>query len=344
MTLNIDCSMGEGGGSLVRISTALASAIEKPLRLFNIRAKRTHPGLRAQHIEAINAITQFSGMNSDKLKVGNTETILTKENEQLDKATVQIGTAGSINLVAQAVLFYSLSQKRDLVLKIDGGATHGKWAPSVEYIQNITHNFIEKMQKDVLVNVERFGFYPKGGAKAIFQFKGHNNLSPLNLIEKGKLDKISLYSTVSKTLAVRDVAKRQIQSFLKKVRPTVEIDEHTNYVDSLCPGTGLTVIGHYSSGTRMGCFVPGERRLTAEQVGELCSQQWKENNQSTATVDIYSADQLIVPMALAEGKSEITTSRISNHTKTNIDLVKRFIDRKIIIKEKSNCFHISVEG
>ncbi|MCK5408637.1 MAG: hypothetical protein KAJ30_00100, partial [Candidatus Heimdallarchaeota archaeon] len=206
MTFDLDCSMGEGGGSIVRISAALASTFNQPLRLFNIRSKRSNPGLRPQHIEAINAINQFSGMIAENIRVGDTEVILRKGSEKKDKAIVQIKTAGSIGLVAQAVLYYSFSQKRDLTLTINGGATHGKWAPSVEYVENITHNFVEKMGRNISNVHEKYGFYPKGGARTTFQFKGHKNLTSLNLVEKGILEKITIYSTVSKVLATRNVA------------------------------------------------------------------------------------------------------------------------------------------
>ena len=134
MTVELDCSLGEGVGSVVRVSAALAAAMEKPLTLVNIRAKRRNPGLRAQHIEAINAIKQFSGAEAIGLQVGSGTVELTPGLEKRDYATVKIATAGSIGLVAQAVQNYACGQIRDLHLEIQGGATHGKWAPSIEYI------------------------------------------------------------------------------------------------------------------------------------------------------------------------------------------------------------------
>ncbi|MDO9046026.1 MAG: RNA 3'-terminal phosphate cyclase [Methanobacteriaceae archaeon] len=45
--IEIDGSLGEGGGSIVRISTALSALTSKPIHIFNIRAKRTKMGLAA---------------------------------------------------------------------------------------------------------------------------------------------------------------------------------------------------------------------------------------------------------------------------------------------------------
>ncbi|MEM3166481.1 MAG: RNA 3'-terminal phosphate cyclase, partial [Candidatus Methanomethylicia archaeon] len=43
------------------------------------------------------------------------------------------------------------------------------------------------------------------------------------------------------------------------------------------------------------------------------------------TVDSHAADQLIVYMALAEGKSIIKTSNLTMHTLTCIELAKKFL-------------------
>ncbi|MCG3224251.1 MAG: RNA 3'-phosphate cyclase, partial [Candidatus Heimdallarchaeota archaeon] len=42
MLIVLDCSMGEGGGSVVRISVALAAAASSPLKLINIRSNRSN--------------------------------------------------------------------------------------------------------------------------------------------------------------------------------------------------------------------------------------------------------------------------------------------------------------
>ncbi len=52
----IDCSHGEGGGQLLRTSVALAAITGQPVHLFNIRAKRSHPGLAPQHLTAVRTV------------------------------------------------------------------------------------------------------------------------------------------------------------------------------------------------------------------------------------------------------------------------------------------------
>lgn len=341
MKFKLDCSIGEGGGSIVRIAVALAAAKNIELELVNIRAKRSNPGLRAQHIEAIKAISQFSGISVRGLQIGSSFLVTSKNKNKQQEATVRISTAGSVSLVIQAILYYSLLENRKLMLKIEGGATHGKWAPSIEYTEYVTHKLLQQMRKDLMINIKQYGFYPKGGASCEIVYNSHETLSPLNLTERGELEEVRVFSIASDYLQKRKVAERQFQSFVNSTDINVDITSNVRYVKSLCPGTGLTAINRYSSGTLKGCFVPGEKQLSAEKVGEFCSKMWKENDNSLATVDKYATDQLIVPMALANGKSEIKTDQITNHTKTNIGLIQKLTNSIIEINKQKDYYLIT---
>jgi RNA 3'-terminal phosphate cyclase (ATP) len=344
MMFELDCSLGEGGGSLIRISVALAAAANIKLKLHNIRANRPNPGLRAQHIEAINAIQQLSGISTKGTELGSQTLIIEPGRQKNRSASVNISTAGSIALVAQAVMYYSITQGRDIDLFIKGGATHGKWAPSVEYVENITHSYLLNMKKEIKIKINQYGFYPKGGSNCSFSFSKHNVLSPLNLTERGSLEKIDVFSIASHNLENKKVAERQFESFVKRSNPRIEVIPHVKYVKSISPGTGLTAINEYSSGARIGCFVPGEKKITAEFVGNLCSKKWQEIEESSAAVDEYATDQLIIPLSMLEGHSVISTNKITNHTKTNIELAKKFSKAIINIKKKPNCYFIDVKN
>ena len=54
--IEIDGSIGEGGGQILRTSVALSALTLKPIIVKNIRAKRDKPGLRNQHVTAIKEV------------------------------------------------------------------------------------------------------------------------------------------------------------------------------------------------------------------------------------------------------------------------------------------------
>src|SRR5437773_2180566 len=73
--IEIDGSMGEGGGQVLRTSLALAAILRCEVRIFNIRAGRAEPGLKAQHLTSVRAVTEICGASSKGLQVGSTEFI-----------------------------------------------------------------------------------------------------------------------------------------------------------------------------------------------------------------------------------------------------------------------------
>ena len=337
MIYKIDCSIGEGGGSIIRIALALAAGTKTPIKLENIRSNRPNPGLQAQHVEAVRALQQLSGMKIKGCMIGSSTIEVSPGKAKCDLAKVNIKTAGSIPLVAQAVLYYAFSQTRTIELVINGGATHGKWAPSVEYIESVIYPLLSNMNKQIALKIGKYGFYPKGGAKCEFSFYKHTSLEPLLLNDKGDLIRVEVFSIGSSILRQRKVAERQLNSFLSAINVGIDIIPRVKYVNSLSPGTGLTVISQYSNGGITGCFVPGERKLTSEQVGKLCAHKWQKNYEGNSTVDEYAADQLIVPMALTDGNSSILVGKITNHTKTNIALIHKLTESKIeVVREREN--------
>jgi RNA 3'-terminal phosphate cyclase (ATP) len=50
-------------------------------------------------------------------------------------------------------------------------------------------------------------------------------------------------------------------------------------------------------------------------------------------MDMHLADQLLIYAAMAQGKTRYSTSRVSDHLRTNASVIGRFLDRKIEIEE-----------
>jgi RNA 3'-terminal phosphate cyclase len=59
--LELDGSVGEGGGQVLRVALALSAILNKPLHIYNIRKKRDNPGLRNQHLTAVRAVQAVCG-------------------------------------------------------------------------------------------------------------------------------------------------------------------------------------------------------------------------------------------------------------------------------------------
>ena len=68
----------------------------------------------------------------------------------------------------------------------------------------------------------------------------------------------------------------------------------------------------------------GERCVTAETIGKDVAHAALRYLQSTAAVDEYLADQLVLPMALA-GAGSLTAVAASSHLLTNLSVIEKFL-------------------
>jgi RNA 3'-terminal phosphate cyclase (ATP) len=76
----------------------------------------------------------------------------------------------------------------------------------------------------------------------------------------------------------------------------------------------------------------GERGKPAERVADEAADEAIAYLQADpAPVDAHSGDQLLLPLALADGPSEFRVATVTRHLTTNLAVIQRFIDRSIIV-------------
>ncbi|MEM4340434.1 MAG: RNA 3'-terminal phosphate cyclase, partial [Candidatus Nitrosocaldus sp.] len=138
--IRIDGSYGEGGGQILRTAIALSVITKRPIEVFNIRAKRPNPGLRPQHAAAVKILAEVFNARVENVEVGSSMIRFfpgeMESNDTSRKKRIDIGTAGSITLVLQALIpAVSISGKR-LEMEIVGG-TDVKWSPTLDYMRYV---------------------------------------------------------------------------------------------------------------------------------------------------------------------------------------------------------------
>ena len=83
----------------------------------------------------------------------------------------------------------------------------------------------------------------------------------------------------------------------------------------------------------------GRKGLPAERVAETACQELLSHHRSGAPVDPYLADQLVLPMILADGESRVRASQVSQHLLTNVWVVRQFL-----AADRADPTEIYVEG
>lgn len=152
----IDGAYGEGGGQLARLAMTLAAITGRAIRLVNIRARRAKPGLAAQHLTALRAVAALCAGELEGAALGATEVGFRPGPIRGGNYRLEVGTAGSVSLVLQAVLPVALRAEGPCRITIVGG-TDVKLAPPVDYLRLVFLSWLEDMVVRVRIASVRHG-------------------------------------------------------------------------------------------------------------------------------------------------------------------------------------------
>lgn len=325
--IEIDGSDGEGGGQILRTSLALSIITGTPVRIYNVRARRSKPGLMRQHLTAVQAAATVGAAHVAGDRLHSMEVVLTPGAIIGGRHRFAIGTAGSTTLVLQTVVFPLLLADRDSEIHLEGG-THNPLAPPVDFLQKSWAPALAAMGARVDIELQRHGFYPAGGGRLVVKIGGGAKLQPFERLNRGALQPGMARAIVARL--DRAIAERELEvvhARLKWSRPRLFSDR----VEADGPGNVLMLEQPHSAGVTVVSSM-GERGRRAEHVAAAACDELERFVAADVPVDEHLADQLLVPMALAGGGS-FRTLAATPHTTTNAAVIERFLPVRFRIED-----------
>ncbi len=325
--ISIDGSMLEGGGQILRSSIALSALTLKPIRVFNIRAKRRNPGLQAQHLTAVKVVAALSDAEVRGAYKGSMELVFIPRRRVAGSFKFDIGTAGSISLVLQAAAPVASLAPGKVTLHLTGG-TDVAWSPPIDYMRNVFSTVLSWFGPRLTIEVHRRGHYPRGGGRVTAVIEPVKKLKPIKAVKFGKLKEIRGISHCVKL--PKHVAERQAAAARKALEAAgidVPIEIEVEYYDPrkdphLGPGSGIVLWAISEEGHIIGADALGERGKPAEVVGREAAQKLLEDLETGMALDRHMADMVIPYMAVADGESEVGVARLTLHALTNIKVTE----------------------
>jgi RNA 3'-terminal phosphate cyclase (ATP) len=322
--------LGEGGGQVLRTSLSLSALTGRPFRLTNVRANRSKPGLRPQHLTAVRAVGRLCGaaLTGDHLDSQVLEFRPATPPQPgvyaFDVAAAASGgSAGSVMLIFQAVLWPLLFAGGQSRLTLRGG-THVPLSPPFHYIAHVAQPVFSRLGTTFNLELDKWGWYPAGGGmvSATIEPVARLNAPEFNNPPTGQVEGIAAVTNLPADIAQR-MARRA-----------------TNLLEAAGLDARITAMRETETGPGAGIFLwlpqagfsaLGRKGLPADKVAEVAVAETLAFVDNKEMVDRHLADQLLLPLALSHGYSRFTTDQLTSHTITNAELLRRWLDVTIDI-------------
>jgi len=316
----------EGGGQIVRTTLALSALTGKSVYINKIREKRPNPGLQAQHFVAAKALAAICSAETSDLAVGSRQVRFIPHERTGGRFRFDVGTAGSIPLILQALMPAAAYAPMPLDFELTGG-TDVRWSPSIDYLRLIQLPLLHEMGYRAAIQVNRRGHYPKGGGRVNCSISPSRLLKAARWLQRGELIGIEGISHCVRLPS--HVAERQANAAKAKLIDggfgAASITTETSPPDQdshIAPGSGITLAAKFKGGAILGADSLGERGKPAESVGEEAATKLLVELKSGAPLDRHMGDMIIPYMAVAQGRSEAQVSEITNHVLTNVKVAE----------------------
>ena len=340
--IEVDGSLKSGSGTMLRLSVAFSAITGRPLHMVNIRAKRSNPGLRPQHLEAVLTAAKLCRARVSGARVGSMEITFEPGPVEGGSFRAEIGTAGSIPMLIMTILPICIMAKSRVRVLIEKGGTDVRHAPTINYMRYVLLPVLAKMGVRARIRVLRYGYYPKGLGVVDLSVEPSRRLKPLVLEEFGSLEAIKGVS-VCTFLEKRKVAGRQARAareVLAKEGLEADIEVIYDRSNPAQRGSSIVLWAETDTGVILGADAIGELGKPAEVVGREAAEGLLAELRARATVDVHLADMLVPYVALAEGRSVYLTRELTDHLDTNIWLAERILGVKFKVERENGLYKV----
>ena len=249
-------------------------------------------------------------------------------------------------MLLMTVLPICLYAKKPVRLHVAKGGTDTQNAPTINYLRNVLLTALKRMGMEAELEIQRYGYYPKGMGEATLTVIPQPSLKPIRLERFGKLQTIQGVS-VCTFLADRKVAERQAEAakkalFAHGLEARFQVVNDTS--NTLQKGSSLALWAQTDTGALIGADAIGELKKSSEAVGLEAAEKLATELAAMPTVDVNLADMLVPYVALAQGESTYTTRVLTDHLDANIWLAEKILKTKFTVEKSGNLFKVTTAG
>lgn len=326
--VTIDGSTGEGGGQVLRTSLSLSAITGREIEIAKIRAGRAKPGLKRQHLTCVKAVAEICGAKVSDVDVGTMELTFAPGPIKGGDYRFDVGTAGSVTLVAQTVIPVLLKADKPSTVTITGG-THVPFAPVWEFFTETYLPELRRMGARVEAELVQPGFYPAAGGVVkirVWSFDGTKKVDWFDLRGLGELRGGKVVGVMSNLpVAIAEAEVGIVGSQLRDLNLVREVRE----VASFGPGNYCYVRLDYARCSIVFSAVGTHDKSRKWVAGETV-RQVRDFLKAGKACEKHLADQLLVPLNVFVGRQfgherwAVDIQEETLHYKTNREVILAF--------------------
>lgn len=340
--IEVDGQQRSGSGTILRLAIAFSSILKEELHIYNIRKRRTNPGLRPQHLEAVLTAAKICNAELKGARIDSTELWYSPRKIRSGRIDASIGTAGSIPMLLMTILPICAHSKEQIELKISEGGTDVRHAPTINYVDWILLPTLRKMGIETSLEVKRYGYYPKGNGEISITVDPPHKLRPIELEKFGEITRVDGIS-VATFLEDRKVAERQAKSAEKHLARNgikCEIRTVNDRSNTVQKGSSILIRTCTDTGVILGADSIGEIRKRSEQVGLEAARSILKEIRGKPTMDVHLSDMIVPYVTSCQESSVFLCREMTEHLDTNIWLAQRILNARFEVARKNQLFQI----
>ncbi len=336
--VTIDGSHGEGGGALVRTALAMAALTQQPVRIDGVRSGTRYPGIDAEDLTLLKALREMCAAETPGAEVGAASlTFLPARAPRRpgrdgaativsDRASSGRGANAPILLAALAPVLARTGTYCDVTAT---GETFGTHALGADGLSRATLAAYSALNLYAVATHLRAGWGRESDGRLRLEVEP-GPFTGLQWSDRGAsqgLRAIVTLSNLPRTVGERAEAHLKKLAQHAKLDLAVEIEE----VPADTAGVAITVVSRYARG--LGSHsVLGAKGMRVEAVAQSAFDGVFEWMAGDATLDPFLAEHVLLPLALAEGPSELKVSRLTQRFLTSVWVIKRMAPVRITVR------------
>ncbi len=309
----------------MRYAAALSTVKGCVLEVENIRINRSNPGLRAQHLCLLKSLCTLCNGSLKGGTVGSKNVVFHPGCVCPGSYSFEVGTAGSMTLILQALLLSCVGSPGKYVFELSGGSDVS-WSPGWDYFCNVFVVLLRRMGIGIDCELLKRGYYPQGGGKIRLTCFFPERLTSLQLPGSQKYNRVE---GIIHGCGLNDSVFTRLSHSIKQKAVgcgfSSDLKIEKSKAESI--GIGASLWSYGSLDGVVGISVLGKKGVASEKIGNDAMTSLAMEMKSKVSIDMHCFDQILPFLVIASGESKVVIRSLSSHAKSAVWLVEKFFGK-----------------